>query len=48
MLANVKDGSNGTVNSARYLLRAPSAINSYDKFGYDFGKGILWNTAHFC
>ena len=37
MLASVIDGSNGTVNSARYLLRAPSAVNSYDKVGYDFG-----------
>ena len=27
MLANVKDGSNGTVDSVRYLLRAPSAVN---------------------
>ena len=26
MLANVKDGSNGTVDSVRYLLRAPSAV----------------------
>ena len=27
MLANVKDGSNGTVDSVRYLLRVPSAVN---------------------
>ena len=27
MLANVKDGSNSTVDSVRYLLRAPSAVN---------------------
>ena len=28
MLANVKDGSNGTrVDSVRYLLRAPSSVN---------------------
>ena len=27
MLANVKDGSNVTVDSVRYLLRAPSAVN---------------------
>ena len=48
MLANVIDGSNGAVDRARYLLRAPSAVNSYDKVGYDFGKGILGNIAHFC
>ena len=27
MLANLKAGSNGTVNSERYLLRAPFHVN---------------------
>ena len=27
LLANVKDGSNGMVDSVRYLLRAPPAVN---------------------